>query len=320
MNQNQSLAQMVKAAQQGILTSLGRGTSPAAQEKVAEDDYATKLAGVNRALAAVLRKHAEATSPGVSQAITDAAPIPEDTGHSSAKPGLTRSSLTTKTEPNSAAASPEVSHSIGNKTAEEKSDLKAKLQDFAKKHPNAAEAVRKGLVGGMSFGAMTAALSPKGSRLKNGLGSGAITGAAVGISSLIGKGGTKKASEGAGALPESTADQDAGQPIGGKPKGPTHLVSSNQAAINATSKDTYRPREEQTAPLLSQRMNANDHALSKAFKNHDGAKTAGFASFVRRSATKTASAKTPAPSHADLSVKTASAAEILRRLEAQVNA
>lgn len=84
----------------------------------------------------------------------------------------------------------------------------------------------------------------------------------------------KSASEGGGAIPESNASQPDGQPAGGKPKGPLHLLASNEAARSITPKDTYAPREQEMAGLLSQGMNDNDNALQLAFKHHEGAKTA----------------------------------------------
>ena len=356
MNQHLSLAQMVKAAQQGVLNQLGRGAPPAAQEKVASDDYVTKLASVSRAFAAALIKNAEDNSPGVSQAITPPG-LPEDLGHSNAKPGLGRSSLTAKPEPGAAPASLETSHAIGNKTAEEegaekKKPLAERLSDFAKKHPYQASAIVDGSIGA------AIGLAAGGPQLA--IGSGAMRGASGVLGAALGKSGhpvlgilgtvpgalighharkaeeeSKQASAGGGALPESNASQPAGHPIGGKPKGPTHLVASNQAAINATSKDTYAPREKDMKGLISQPMNGNDKALQVAFKNHDGAKTAGFANTLRSAAgvkvastanllraaanVKVASEQPKGPSDADLSVKTASAAEVLRRLEAQVS-
>lgn len=96
----------------------------------------------------------------------------------------------------------------------------------------------------------------------------------------------------------SSAEQSTGQPAGGKPQGPRHLIASTMAAINATAKDTYEPRKEEMRGLISQTMNENDKT-HQVFDHHAGAKTA-------------------ADKGEDLSIKTASADELLRRLEAQI--
>lgn len=203
-----TIQQLVKSAQQGAMAALQSRHAPPSGEKTASqqdpDDFYTKLAEVNVTIASQLRKMASeqtpgGDSPGVSRTISPKSTIPEHFSNASIRPGTGKSSTTAKPEPGAAPASLETSHAIGN---------------------------------------------------------------------------GKTASSGAAGLPESNASQPAGMPIGGKPKGPTHLVASNEAARNATSKDTYAPREKEMAGLLSQRMNANDTALQTSFVHHDGAKTA----------------------------------------------
>ena len=84
----------------------------------------------------------------------------------------------------------------------------------------------------------------------------------------------KAASEGPGGLPESTGGQAGGKPIGGPPKGPTGLVSSNQAAIDATQGQAYAPRKKELGEWLKEPAlsAASDTTLRDAFTHHDGAK------------------------------------------------
>ncbi len=119
----------------------------------------------------------------------------------------------------------------------------------------------------------------------------------------------KQASTGPGAVPESNATKADGNPAGGKPKGPTGLVASNQAAIDATSKDTYEPRKGEVAAFLRHaKMNEGDQTGQAAFKHIDGLKTAAWIK-----------GGTPTPTAQDYANKTASAAEILATLEKQVS-
>lgn len=121
----------------------------------------------------------------------------------------------------------------------------------------------------------------------------------------------KEASTGPGAIPESNATKGDGNPAGGKPKGPSQLVASSKAIIDATSKDTYEPRKGEVAAFLKlehAKMNEGDQTGQVAFKNTDGLKTAAWIK-----------GGNPAPTAADFVQKTASAASILSTLEKQVS-
>lgn len=315
--QTPTFADLLKAAQESALQGMpGKAPPPAEKTAGAEPrdtlaTTATKVASYDLELAAQLRKLATdaGTSPGVSQAKT-----PEDlpTSFGAAtnnKPGLGKSSTSVQ-GPTGGATGLEVSQA---KTSEEESRT-TRFARFVKEHPHASEATLAGLASALGAGA-----SSRSATVAAAAGVGGAAGGAAGsaLAKKLGvksglqqwadkqlEGGEKKAAEpgpaiGGGSSPgTSSAEQSTGQPAGGKPQGPRHLIASTMAAINATAKDTYEPRKAEMRGLLSQTMNENDKT-HQVFEHNHGAKTA-------------------ASKGEDLSIKTASADELLRRLEAQI--
>lgn len=77
-------------------------------------------------------------------------------------------------------------------------------------------------------------------------------------------------SAGAAVAPEtSESGQSGGAPAGGPPKGPTSLISSNEAAINFTRGQAYANRKEDMKKWLSEPMDsaAHDNTLQVALDN-----------------------------------------------------
>jgi len=324
--QTPTFADLLKAAQESALQGMpGKAPPPAEKTAGAEPrdtlaTTATKVASYDLELAAQLRKLATdaGTSPGVSQAKT-----PEDlpTSFGAAtnnKPGLGKSSTSVQ-GPTGGPTGLEVSQA---KTSEEKGKLGKTLEDlasFGKEHPtlagSMAAALTHGVAGAAVAGGRGALAGAAGGAAGGAIGAhlahrghpflGAVLGSPIGaVVGHAARDGEKKAAEpgpaiGGGSSPgTSSAEQSTGQPAGGKPQGPRHLIASTMAAINATAKDTYEPRKAEMSGLLSQTMNENDNT-HQVFEHHHGAKTA-------------------ASKGEDLSIKTASADELLRRLEAQI--
>lgn len=324
--QTPTFADLLKAAQESALQEMqGKPNPPAEKTAGGEGDSlsttATKVASYDLELAAQLRKLATdaGTSPGVSQA-----KVPEELpktfgAATNAKPGLGKSSTTVQ-GPTGGPTGLEVSQA--KTSSEEKGKLGKTLEDiaaFGKEHPTLAGSLAGALVHGATgagvAGARGALVDGARGAAEGAIGShlaqkghpilGALLGSPVGA--LVGhatKDGKKEAAEpgpaiGGGTSPgTSSAEQPTGQPAGGKPQGPRHLIASTLAAIQATAKDTYEPRKAEMRGLISQTMNENDKT-HQVFEHNHGAKTA-------------------ADKGEDLSVKTASADELLRRLEAQI--
>ena len=113
-----------------------------------------------------------------------------------------------------------------------------------------------------------------------------------------------KISAGAAVPPDtSAAGQPGGAPVGGKPKGPTGLVSSNESAQHYTKGQSHGPRREELGKYF------NEPALSA---QHDSTLQAAFKN-TGKAGTKLGSAEeVPAPAAA--SVKTAAARVLLSKL------
>lgn len=96
-------------------------------------------------------------------------------------------------------------------------------------------------------------------------------------------------SAGSAVAPEASASgQPGGQPVAGAPKGPTHGISSNQAAIDLTRGQAYANRAADMKQWLTEPMDskAHDKVLANAF-----AHTSEAGPKIAEAQTKTAAAK-----------------------------
>jgi hypothetical protein len=76
----------------------------------------------------------------------------------------------------------------------------------------------------------------------------------------------------------SASGQPGGQPAGGAPQGPTHLIGSNESAQNFTRRDAYAGRKTEMNSYLNEPMHSSAH--DKVLKNtlSNGTETSKFAS------------------------------------------
>lgn len=319
---------MVKAASQGVAAGLqSRGAPPPQTKTASADDYSMKLASTCIAVGQTLTKKANedanqggGASPGVSRSISPTGKI--ETGHSNAKPG-TGASSTTQTAPGaSSATNLETSHSIGNgKTA---SEGPGALPESNASQPTGQPAGGKPADASMvssseKIKAMTQKQvnAPRERDTAGLISQGMNTGDTAAQNAFTHHGGAKTASTVPTPLRPGT--------LGDKLKGAGRAVKD----LFTGSSDKIRKLEEATktpgALSDSTKKNLLDPAKSEARKKQIGAIAGTGAAAIGAGAgihhaLKDKGSDKEASMAEDLSIKTASAEELLRKLQEQVSA